>query len=734
VLELAGEAVSNQKCRQCGRYNPPESRFCNSCGNTLTASFVPADGILSPGAVLRGSYVVEDVIGEGGMGVVYRCHHKTLGSQYALKVLEAKLARMEVLRNRFLAEAKIQATVMHPHIVRVMDVIDSDGILAMVMEYIEGKALDEILEEIKFLTPRTAISVALLILDAVGYAHHSGIVHRDLKPSNVMIEEKYAKDAMWKGVKVMDFGIAKLLQEEDRRTMTGVKMGTPRYMAPEQIENAREVDERADVYAIGVTLYELLCGRTPFEELREFELLKAQLTQNPPMMRNFNPNIPERLEAVVMKALEKERDKRYPSAEAFQRALLDLGNNEELKLVLKPRDVVVDLQSNQKLQRKIGKAINKNLAKAEDAQKPKVSAMSEKVKAQIDTASQDAFARTEAELPKAEIVAPAVDEAKVIAKATGKKRTNKAATQENKQDNALVLKEAEIAPGRQNVKVSNDPALVQKRRKSRALFWVLFLMATLLVVGLVYRHYHNMQIVSVNVATSPKPEEAPKVEVDDISRLALKINTTPTGRMVYIPAAKHWISVIKDGKPALKQEKLPSFYIDQSEVSYYHYLKCVNAQKCPPLANPPSSLAMPVSQVGYGTAQAYCEWAGKRLPSAIEWEAAARFGGDADGLSFVNVDCVSTNFAASNRDECFRKNPQGPEPVYSRPQGANVGHLYHMLGNLREWTSTHSQNDKQKYVTKGGSFKSKRSVVSISAEVAQSPNTGAADLGWRCVM
>ena len=309
--------MSNQKCRFCLKVNPPGSRFCNFCGNDLAFAIQP-NGLLPSGAVLRGSYVIEEEIGDGGMGTVYSCHHKTLGTRYALKVLDPKLARMDILRKRFLAEAKIQAKVVHPHIVHVMDVLDGDkdggipGVLAIVMEYIEGEALDQIIERAP-LSERDTVSCALVMLDAIGFAHHAGIVHRDIKPSNIMISAEESKEALYCGVKVMDFGIAKLLQENEQRTVTGTKLGTPKYMAPEQIENARDVDERADLYAIGLTMYEMLCGRTPFEEYREFELMKAQLTMKPPSMRKWRNDISDRLEAIIMKERNDETIKSAPT-------------------------------------------------------------------------------------------------------------------------------------------------------------------------------------------------------------------------------------------------------------------------------------------------------------------------------------------------------------------------------------------------------------------------------------
>ncbi|MBQ9817280.1 MAG: protein kinase [Proteobacteria bacterium] len=812
--------MSNQKCRLCLKVNPPGSRFCNFCGNDLTFSIQP-DGLLPAGAILRGSYVVENVIGEGGMGVVYSCHHKTLGTRYALKVLDPKLARIEILRQRFLAEAKIQATVRHPHIVHVLDVIDSDkeggipGVLAIVMEFIEGEPLDQRIEENQ-LSERDAVSTALVVLDAIGFAHHASIVHRDLKPSNIMISAAESKDALYRGVKVMDFGIAKLLQDNEQRTVTGAQMGTPQYMAPEQIENARDVDERTDLYAIGLTLYEMLCGRKPFQDYREFELIKAQLSIKPPSMRTYRSDISDRLEAIVMKSLEKNRANRYPNAESFQRALLSLGGYDDIPLMLNPYDGTSVVQTNQKLQRKIERAIAKSneagnsegkSEKSKIAAKParqvvkEISISSEAKNAKNSklpiesksepkkNASSEAFAKTESaeKLPKSSPHKSIVQISKEkkqkdsdtpsktfkrnkssvkasIASESRASKENKAPAssqtpQPTKSEKVVSSPQAVAADIKQTEHKKTPPPSeavekpkkssqhqtpvkrpvqkdqVQKKRSSKALKIVLVAILLLLIAGVIYRQHQEMPLpspVSVQEPDSDASHTDSQVKVDDVSSLPLREIATETGRMTVIAPARHWISTEK--RDELHQVELGEFAIDQVEVSYYQYSRCVDSGKCPPVANIPDDINEPVTGIGYGSAEAFCQFAGKTLPSEEQWEAAARFGGENNGITYVNVSCENIHFGASSHGECKGKSPKGPESVFARTQSGNPGHILNMLGNVREWTSTADKKSPQKYITKGGSWQSDRQDINISGRVLASANTGEEDLGFRCIL
>lgn len=823
-IHREGIVPPTQKCRFCLKVNPPGSRFCNFCGNDLTFSIQP-DGLLPSGAVLRGSYVIEDIIGEGGMGVVYSCHHRTLGTKYALKVLEPRLARLEILRQRFLAEAKIQAKVVHPHIVRVMDVLDSDkdgglpGMLAIVMEYVHGESLDQRIEK-EPLSEHDAVAAALVILDAIGFAHHAGIVHRDLKPSNIMISESEAAEGLYNGIKVMDFGIAKLLQENDKLTMTGAKMGTPKYMAPEQIESARDVDERTDLYAIGLTLYEMICGRTPFEEFREFELLKAQLTMKPPSMRTWRSDISSQLEAIVMKSLEKDRNNRYPNAESFQRALLALGGYDDIQLRLNPYEGTTILPTNQKLQKKIERAIDRTKAKNQEAskrdksivrsrrssmnmlavpkdglekssdQKSDPHSIIKKIRAhksihQISRDNQSNGRTSSATFKRGKSVQnlsavkskstksnPIPAEKSSVPPIESVPKTEPIQNQDtNQKQDSIPKAKTEIGkpvesssenkrqqkpksdtsskPGQNSVNKTNskpNSGLTQKTDRKQPepqstnqlpaknhlpVKIVIAAIILLLITGILYRRSKDMPDPAPEITITATQTDTVTDLPEDVSALPLEEVNTPTGRMTRIPAARHWVSGKKSDE--LHQIELKTFDIDQTEVSYYQYLKCVEAEKCPPLANIPEDLNQPVTGIGYGSAEAFCQFAHKTLPTAQQWEAAARFGGTTNGITDVNVSCENIHFGSSGKGECKKVNPAHPESVFNRVQSNNPGHLINMLGNVREWTSSPDPANSHNHITKGGGYLSPRSEINIGASTSDPVNTGARDLGFRCI-
>ena len=261
-------------------------------------------------------YRLERPIGEGGMASVWLATHPTLAKRAAVKVLDPLLTRQATLVERFLAEARIQVHLVHPNIVRVENV--STEPLAMVMEYVEGRPLSESIGRSAGPVPLTgALPILRQVLSAIEYAHAQGVVHRDVKPANVIL----TPDGV---AKVMDFGIAKILTGGGS-TRTGTSMGTPAYMAPEQIQGAKDVDARADIYALGVMLYEVVTGRRPFDsgedEGSDFRLMSAQVNDAAPDPRTFCPDVPEAVAAVILKALEKDPSKRHPTVAALAEAL-----------------------------------------------------------------------------------------------------------------------------------------------------------------------------------------------------------------------------------------------------------------------------------------------------------------------------------------------------------------------------------------------------------------------------
>ena len=253
-------------------------------------------------------YSIIERRGEGAMGVVYRAQHQHLHDrQVALKMLYRELARDPVIVDRFFREAKAASSIANQHIVKVLDFgKSSEGDSFLVMEYLEGASLREVLEKEQILPLQRAFTICLQIAQALHAAHDKGIVHRDLKPGNIVLVEEGGQEI----VKLLDFGIAQLSEfKENRLTREGIVLGTPAYMSPEQA-SGRGVDHRTDIYALGTILYEILTGRCPFDGETAKEVLLAKITRSPTPPREIRPEIPLAVEAVILHVLHKDQDVR----------------------------------------------------------------------------------------------------------------------------------------------------------------------------------------------------------------------------------------------------------------------------------------------------------------------------------------------------------------------------------------------------------------------------------------
>ena len=272
-------------------------------------------GFLDPyiGATIDGRYEVESQLGEGGMGVVYRGLHNIIGKRVAIKILRADLARNDEVVERFLNEARSASSIGNPHIIDISDFGRlPDGATYFVMEYLEGHPLSAFLDADKLLDPERIGHVMIQLSEALAAARAAGIVHRDLKPDNIFLIKRGSQEDF---VKVLDFGIAKATSTGSRLTQAGQVFGTPHYMAPEQAAGA-VVDHRADIYATGVMLYELLTSRLPFDAENFMGILTQHMYKEPPAPNNLpglvRP-IAKELEAVILKCLRKAPAERYQS-------------------------------------------------------------------------------------------------------------------------------------------------------------------------------------------------------------------------------------------------------------------------------------------------------------------------------------------------------------------------------------------------------------------------------------
>ena len=270
---------------------------------------------MKAGDLIDGKYRIVRLMGEGGMGAVWEVRHEVMGQRFALKTLHPQYASDTSMVQRFIREARAASAIGSEHIVYITDAGQAaDGSSFLVMEYLEGEDLGEVLKREGRLDQARAIELMLQVCDALQPAHERGIIHRDLKPANLFLvqREKYGE---W--VKVVDFGIAKVAAkvtgEQGSLTKTGAMMGTPFFMAPEQFQKAKHVVHRADIYSCGVILYQLLSGKVPYDADTFSELVFAVATEPPIPLSSAWPGVDPDLEAVVMRAISKEAGDRYQS-------------------------------------------------------------------------------------------------------------------------------------------------------------------------------------------------------------------------------------------------------------------------------------------------------------------------------------------------------------------------------------------------------------------------------------
>lgn len=278
------------------------------------------------GRTLDEKYCVEERLGAGGMGAVYRARHLSMDRPVAIKVLHQRLSEDEAARVRFQIEARAAVHLQHSNAVSVTDFGQtSEGCVYIVMELLEGRTLREILSREAPIETARAISMMLQASDAVAAAHEAGIIHRDLKPSNILVTQSADQPAV---VKVLDFGIAKFAPDDDEEEalpQTNSVIGTPRYMSPEQY-NGNELTPAADVYSLGVILYEMLTGMVPFSGATPAEIAQKHANNPPHLPREIVAAIPEDVERIVMHALEKQPSDRPANAAEFRRELFDTAD------------------------------------------------------------------------------------------------------------------------------------------------------------------------------------------------------------------------------------------------------------------------------------------------------------------------------------------------------------------------------------------------------------------------
>jgi serine/threonine protein kinase/Flp pilus assembly protein TadD len=342
------------QCPKCQHENPDDTLYCGKCGTLLRSvrGTDPTDAGPDPrsgrpsqefsvtktletppkkleiGVIYAERYEILEDLGKGGMGEVYKVKDEKLDEEMALKVLKPEIAANKDMIARFKNELKFARKIAHRHVCRMYDLNEEEGTPYITMEYVKGEDLKSSIRKKGKLSEKLAVAIAKQVCEGLAEAHELGVVHRDLKPQNIMIDESG-------NAKVMDFGIARSMDAAGM-TQTGIMIGTPDYMSPEQAEG-EQADQRSDIYALGVILYEMVTGGVPFEGDTAFSVALKHKTKLPQDPKKLNPELSDDLSRLILICMEKERERRYQSAEALLNDLQNIEDGLPLGAKIRPR-------------------------------------------------------------------------------------------------------------------------------------------------------------------------------------------------------------------------------------------------------------------------------------------------------------------------------------------------------------------------------------------------------------
>ncbi len=659
---------------------------CPACGtDTVSAALIGRGGDPLPGTVLRGTWRIEEPIGSGGMGSVYRGRQIAIDRDVVIKVLRVDgRTADQVLKmvKRFRLEARVMSQLRHPASVQVLDFGESeaDGFLFLVMELCRGQSLRETLASEGHLPTARVARIGARVCKALAEAHALGIVHRDLKPANVFVDEIHGESDV---VKVGDFGIAKLADATTHLTQSGAAMGTPMYMAPEQATGG-EVGPASDLYALGGLLYHLLAGTPPFTAPDTVSLLYRHLYDAPPPLLLPDCGEPEARawRNLVGRLLAKEAAARPASADEVADALLELERVAEQG----PENVTV--------------------------------------RSPLLVAGGEALAP-----------APAAPVS---------------------QDDATDARPA-VGPDTPTAQSTTSPVPLAPRDGASARPWIAAAAVLLLGLGGVGAWIgldpdatvagledppappdtHESPLDLTNLQPGPQPAPAPPVAPEP---------EPPDDGMVAIPAGEYPIGCPPSGVGCFDDEKpawtasLQGFRLARTETTVSRYTACVDAGECRPPASGAGCPALtddqatrPVSCVSWSDAQGFCAWAGQRLPTETEWEAAAR---GVSGRAWAWGDAGPA--CAKGISGC----PTSPAGVARTPQDVTPEGVHDLGGNVREWTAsevapydgyTGEPLLRTQRVNRGGSYAMEAAQFTRAHNrLFDDPEERRPDLGFRC--
>jgi formylglycine-generating enzyme required for sulfatase activity/serine/threonine protein kinase len=756
-----------KECPTCRCCFPDDVNHCPDDGSA-TASSIQGEPILD------GRYQLERRLGQGGMGVVFKARHIFLKTQHAIKIILPDLVGNDPnLVTRFRQEALAAAAIRHQNIIAVTDFGVVRGTMPfLVMEFVKGSSLQEIMAEEGAMSPLRAFELIQPICAGIGAAHRQKIIHRDMKPLNVMIQEGVP---VREGVKILDFGLAKIKSGELLGSFIAAQttglMGSPFYMAPEQWSD-EPPDARADIYSLGVMFYQMLCGEVPFKGSSIPSIMKKHLTSEVPTLASKGVEVPPQIEAAVRHALEKEPKYRTASAEDFSSelgramtaasaTLKRTGDSAEIDasktIVSTPEEsaTMAQKRSNTAFDPLAGTISAASLLDDETKIRSAREELAREGEARRRLADDKEKRKAEEEERKRKAGAEERDEERrrledLVAaqtKVLEEKLTQLAATMSPKTTAVVDPEATQVqrvgADTRDNSFPGTsvhpfpkmDVSLVPKKKSSLPL--IIGLVLVLLIGGGVGGFFllrtKTPQPSGPGNSNTPEGPEAIKPELIDIAGGIFQM-----GRSDSLPT---------EAPP--HQMTIKSFSMDKTEVTNAEYSQFVReTNHAPPqqwgsVKAPVGQELLPVSNVSYDDAITFADWRSKRdkvtyrLPTEEEWEYAAR-NGDKDNLypwgNTWQPGRAATQEAGVNKEQ----------PVGTYPQGGNRWGVQDLIGNVWEWTSTKAslypgsplklpEVQKDWMVARGGSYGSQANKLSATMRDWFAPNYKNPVLGFRLV-
>jgi eukaryotic-like serine/threonine-protein kinase len=656
-------------------------------------SFFTSDEDQSPGfntsriigQTIDGKYHVQSLLGMGGMGAVYRARHTFINNDVAIKIIRPREGMSNKTAERFLREARAAVMVDHPNAIKVTDFGRSGEMLYLVMEFIQGYSVANLIRKEGSLSPTLTAKIMVQICAALDAAHSHNIIHRDLKPENIMIKQNDPGQMI---VKVLDFGLAKFRSSENwskSLTSADTVVGTLSYMSPEQCRGDEVIDLRSDIYSLGVVAFEMLTGKLPFVTARPTGLLSKHMFEAPPRLRSILPGIPEEVERAVLRALEKKPEARYSSAGEFAAELSRAAQG-----TLSPK------QSNEQLRLPL-------------------SVSEEEMKAGITQ---------QAGLPTAQSISyetkTASGESRVSGTQSGKIESAKIEQPETRQQ--------EVSPAAQT-------GTITRRRRSPLYIGLAVAMLAILAGG-----YY-----ALNMIGQKGPAQAGSQKTDPAASGMLLIEGgwlkmgSLEGYDYEQPVHDVYVDSFYIDETEVTNEKFEKFVLATGHKTDAENLG--NEKNSWRAFSTPDRRNHPVVLVSWNDAAAYAKWAGKRLPTEAEWEYAAR--GGLIGKKYPWGDDPPPRKANFGRGRRVQTPPTEPVKSYE-PNGYG---LYDMAGNVSEWcqdwydpkyySSSPERNPSgpstgQARVYRGGSWYTDFNQMRIAGRLSESQTGYEYDRGFRC--